>query len=310
MRQLLAAHAERPFDLLLLAGDLAYAGMTDTGEVEPTWDVWQQMLEPLTQRVPFMTVVGNHEKYYNYTSFLHRFLMPGAPSPSNPSGSFWFSFDVGPVHFAAFSTEHPYDPASEQYAFLAADLAAAAAAEGTEWLVLTGHRPLLSSDADEYDTHCPGAPMLTDLYPLLVKYGVDLVITGRECRFASRRVASRRAHVADCAVTHALADMHCYERAFLGNASSNSTYSEPGEPVFVVQGTAGALILEKWIEPQPAWSAARAQAYGIGRMDVTPPAADGTVSLHYVFSSTHHGDLDNFSIVKPAKRVGQRGALW
>ncbi len=30
-------------------------------------------------------------------------------------GAFWYSFDFGPVHFLQYSTEVPFDAASEQY---------------------------------------------------------------------------------------------------------------------------------------------------------------------------------------------------
>jgi len=39
-----------------------------------------------------------------------RFKMP-LPAP----GAFWYSFDFGPIHFLQYSTEVPFDAASEQY---------------------------------------------------------------------------------------------------------------------------------------------------------------------------------------------------
>jgi hypothetical protein len=35
----------------------------------------------------------------------------------------WYSFDHGPIHFLATSTEHHTAPGSPQYTFIAADLA-------------------------------------------------------------------------------------------------------------------------------------------------------------------------------------------
>jgi hypothetical protein len=40
-----------------------------------------------------MTGVGNHESFYNFTAFNHRWQMPG----DNAGGNFWFSFDYGNV---------------------------------------------------------------------------------------------------------------------------------------------------------------------------------------------------------------------
>jgi hypothetical protein len=39
-----------------------------------------------------------------------------------PNNKFWYSFNYGPVHVIAFSTEHAYDNASPQYQFLVTDL--------------------------------------------------------------------------------------------------------------------------------------------------------------------------------------------
>ena len=33
--------------------------------------------QPLTRHVPFMTTVGNHESFYNWSAFTHRYTMPG-----------------------------------------------------------------------------------------------------------------------------------------------------------------------------------------------------------------------------------------
>ncbi len=39
-----------------------------------------------------MTGVGNHEAWYNFTAFSHRWQMP-----QNGNGNFWFSYDYGNV---------------------------------------------------------------------------------------------------------------------------------------------------------------------------------------------------------------------
>lgn len=45
-------------------------------------------------------------------------------------------------------------------------------------------------------------------------------------------------------------------------------YVNPKAPVYVVQGTAGALIREKFIKPKPEWSVLRQDKYGYGRMTI------------------------------------------
>ncbi len=67
------------------------------------WDLWGEQVSPLANHIPYMTAVGteayplklrfkvltraltflyagNHEKYYNFTSYDHRFHMPGEES--------------------------------------------------------------------------------------------------------------------------------------------------------------------------------------------------------------------------------------
>ena len=73
-------------------------------------------MEPLAAVVPYMFAVGNHEKYYNFTSFNTRFLMPGAQSGG--VHNFWWSMNYGNVHFVMMSTEHDYSPNSPQYNWL------------------------------------------------------------------------------------------------------------------------------------------------------------------------------------------------
>ena len=95
-------------------GDISYAGIdsnipelnvTSADEWEYIWDQYGDEMMPLTSHVPFMTTVGNHEGFYNWSAFTHRYTMPVA---NGGSGNFWFSYDFEGVHFASISTEHDY----------------------------------------------------------------------------------------------------------------------------------------------------------------------------------------------------------
>jgi hypothetical protein len=102
-----------------------------------------------------MFAVGNHEKYYNYTSFRHRFTMPSLQSGGE--GNFWWSMDYGNVHVVAFSTEHPLGDGFPQRIWLEQDLQRAAANRGqTPWIIMSGHRPMYNSDKDEWNDHHEG----------------------------------------------------------------------------------------------------------------------------------------------------------
>lgn len=69
-------------------------------------------------------------------------------------------------------------------------MAAARANPNVKWLLFSGHRPLYSSDTDEYSAHQPGCPLLVALEGLINKYAVDLVLTGHEHMVRSAAAAA------------------------------------------------------------------------------------------------------------------------
>lgn len=71
-------------------------------------------------------------------------------------------------------------------------------------------------------------------------------------------------------------------------------YRAPGAPVHVVQGTAGIFQDHKYVEPAPAWSAARMGKFGYGRLTVHNASA-----LFYEFLGLDGGaQLDSFWLLK------------
>ncbi|KAL1837212.1 hypothetical protein VTK73DRAFT_4759 [Phialemonium thermophilum] len=116
---------------------------------ESNWDLWQQWINNITTRVPYMVLPGNHEAacaefdgpgniltaylvddranataaqsnltYYscppsqrNYTAYQHRFHMAG--DETGGVGNFWYSFDYGLVHFISFDGETDYAKSPE-----------------------------------------------------------------------------------------------------------------------------------------------------------------------------------------------------
>jgi hypothetical protein len=229
--QIAKDHFVKPLDFVFLTGDIAYAGMNSekVGEFEPIWDLFGELTEKFAAYTAFMPGVGNHERYYNYTSYMKRYHLPRiAPNQTN----LWFSFDYGQVHMVHFSSEHPYMLGSEQYGYLEADLKKARNNPNIQWIFLGVHRAFYSSLSMEFANITNLAYQLEDL---VNKYDVDIVHTGH---------------------------LHDYERTwptFKGKAMKDRTnhthYTSPDHPVYVVQGTAGALIKGKFIKPAPEWSA-------------------------------------------------------
>jgi len=232
------------FDMIVHAGDIAYAGTSSGGEIEETWDVWSNLVAPVASVVPYMVAIGNHEDYYNRTSFMHRFYMPNNGGNEN----LWYSIDHGNVHWIFFSTQDDYTPGTPQYNWLQQDLIAANKnRENVGWIIFVTHRPMYCSDTDEESQHIPGASIQVALEPILVQYGVDIFFCGH---------------------------MHMYERinpvinGTVVQTATNNVYTSPKAPVHLVVGTAGAFTDHKYIEPQPAWSAVRNGYYGYGKLVV------------------------------------------
>lgn len=122
-------------------------------------------MEPVASVAPYLVGVGNHEAWYNFTAFRHRFNMPAERSGGN--GNFWWSVDVGLVHVLSFSTEHDFRVGSEQYAWIERDLVKANANRAAvPWIVFSGHRPWLAADMSGHSSHIPGAILLETLEPL------------------------------------------------------------------------------------------------------------------------------------------------
>lgn len=145
-----------PSDYLkpLPKGEIANQGSPRGGDIsviyESNWDLWQQWMNKVTLKMPYLTMPGNHEAacaefdgpgniltaylnddkanstapkqeltYYscppsqrNFTAYQNRFRMPGAESGG--VGNMWYSFDYGMVHFIALNgeTDFAYSPES------------------------------------------------------------------------------------------------------------------------------------------------------------------------------------------------------
>jgi hypothetical protein len=75
---------------------------------------------------------------------------------------------------------------------------------------------------------------------------------------------------------------------------TRNAYVNPGAPVYVVQGTAGAFVGGDWMEPQPTWSAFRdGNTYGYGQMVV-----DGASSIDWTYMGSDGKIIDHWRIEK------------
>ena len=240
--RLLASHNAQPFNALLLAGDLSYAD-----GVQGVWDLWMKQIEPLTARLPFMTIVGNHEfvevaglgPLPNLVAYTSRFVLPKpSPLPSPPpKRSLFYSVDIGAVHAVALNSENTTDfgPGTPMYDWLKADLEAADAKRDTvPWIVVYWHRPWYSSN----HVHGNDTTMRDAMQGLLQQHNVNVVHNG---------------HV------------HAYERTHPLDVHGDPV-SGAGEQgiIYLTNGMAGngEGLYDHWVEPQPEFSAFHLAEFG------------------------------------------------
>lgn len=168
--------------------------------------------------------------------------------------SLYYSFNMGPVHFIAISTELYYflnygiKPLANQYEWLVNDLHEANKPENRAqrpFIVTFGHRPMYCSNAD--DRSCKNETTLirtglpiTHLYgleDLFLDNGVDVTIWAHQ---------------------------HSYERLWpiynyeVKNGSYDEPYRNAKAPVHIITGSAGCKEEHaSFVKDPPAWSAFR-----------------------------------------------------
>lgn len=288
------------FDMIHHIGDIAYAGTGRTWEFEFIWDAFMRQVQPLAQSVPYVVGVGNHEKYYNFTAYIHRYHTRGNLEPqlgqklqqqvatkSSTSSSighqdksvrnFYYSFDSYGIHWIHMCTEqyaYPMTPGSAQYQWLESDLQRAVEnRHNVPWIVLMGHRSMYNSDST---SDFPGGAFQTNIEPLMLKYNVDFGLYGH---------------------------WHMYERTLPvrhqvavpeGVSADRRRYVNVKAPIHITVGNAGARIKDNLVHPQPAWSVHRALQFGYSRLTV-----HNATSLHFEhIGASKFTVLDSFWVHK------------
>ena len=197
--------------------------------------------------------------------------------PPNGNSNLWYSYNHGAMHITNIDSEELQTPGSPQAQWLAADLAAVDRAV-TPWLIMMQHRPVYSSTKSEAGDHTPGMGFPAKLEPYIKQYAVDLFLTGRAlapptlCPFAcsARSTSCPPPPPPPPASPASPADEHQYEATypvFNGTVATRGdgkgVFTNPGAPIYVVQGTSGAFVSGDWETPQPAWSRYReGSSYG------------------------------------------------
>jgi acid phosphatase len=264
------------------------------------FDQWQQEMEPITARFPYMTAIGNHDlqcsaalpdffcakEHRNATSYRYRFAMPMRERFDN----MWYSFNYRNMHVIVIDTETdfpgapegentwyqcgPFSRAPTQLEWLKQDLEHASSATQRAlrpWIIVLGHRPMLP--VSELDWPLDQTEVLRKLVePLFHQHNVDLYLT---------------AHV------------HAYMRSYptYNLTVTQRTYEQPRAMIHVVNGAAGNIESHEksWITPEPAYFAYKqSKTFGYGILSVL-----SDTQLRYSFYRSPDGGLeDGFLLTK------------
>jgi hypothetical protein len=229
-------------------GDFAYDFDSDGGV---NGDEFMNRIQPIATAVPYMTCIGNHEDGYNFTHYRARFFMPG------DTENMWFSWNIGPVHWVAYSTEVFFNPSPLYYPermikWLVEDLTEANKNRHIRpWVIAYGHRPMYCSNSDGDDCTKVHSTTRFALEKLFHTMGVDIVIEAHE---------------------------HSYERLWptYNETVYAQNYIDPKAMVHIISGAAGCneddgVCVNPIPGPRGPWSAFRSSGthtYGYGRLEV------------------------------------------
>ena len=245
-------------DMVIHVGDFAYDMNDQNGR---TGDLFMNSIEPIASAIPYMVCLGNHESAYNFSHYTYRFRgqpstnkLPEITGQVGMPNNWYFSYDVGEVHFIAFSTEIYFDYSDlieEQYNWIKEDLQNLDR-QKTKWVLLYGHRPMYCS----CDTDCDfsaefirnGINGKYGIEELAYQFKIDIVIFGHE---------------------------HNYERMYAIYQNKTITKEingfmyNPSAPVNIVTGSAGSKeYKEPFDRPQPDLTAFRTTGFSYSRMTI------------------------------------------
>jgi 3',5'-cyclic AMP phosphodiesterase CpdA len=166
-------------DVVIHTGDIVADGTRKEQWKPQFFDPARELLA----RKPVVTSLGNHEKdarhYYEYF-----------PAAGNVG---WFSYRWAHVHFIVLDTQKPFEPGSEQYAWLEKELRTPDA----EWRLVYFHYPMFSC----HPTRGINANRWAwqDLFD---RHGVDLVLTGHDHYYHRTHRIGRAAEASSAGVYH------------------------------------------------------------------------------------------------------------
>ena len=241
-----------------------------------------------------------------------RFPTPGRFAKKAAPGGGWFAVTLGPFRVVSMNTEVSFEKGSAQYAFLESALSDAKLDRSkTPFVVAVAHRPVLVDCLRAGRTHRRHrrrrarrqrrgrrAGVAETRLALFVARGVDVFVAGhnhayqRHCAFAGvpGRGANRSGYFgkSGCA-------------AFASERGGAFVYENPGAPVSLVVGTAGAGFTRHDLGA----GFVETTQYAFGYLRLT---AESATTLRGAFVRADGGVSDAFAIVKASGSRGSRGS--
>ncbi|KAK8632475.1 hypothetical protein V6N13_072866 [Hibiscus sabdariffa] len=225
------------YDMLLLPGDLSYADL-----FQRQWDSFGRLVEPLASQRPWMVTQGNHEvekiplvHKTPFTAYNARWRMPFEESGS--ASNLYYSFDAAGVHVIMLGSYTDFDPDSDQFKWLQADLGKIDRGK-TPWIFAIVHAPWYNTNTAHQGE--PEADLMKKyMEELLYKARVDIVFAG---------------HV------------HAYERftrVYDGKTDNCG-------PIYITIGDGGNRegLANKYMDPKPEISVFREASFGHAQLEV------------------------------------------
>jgi len=202
-----ALNTTPPLSMMLCAGDMSYAD----GDPQ-RWPSWFALMEPLLRHMPLHVGAGNHEIECDnvtkniFVQYEHYFRMPNRIGPAETSpvtdeyrktlwdgdcatpsafqgtynyGNAFYSFQHGLVHIIVLSPYSDTSVGSIQYQWFEYQLRKVVDRSITPWVLVSFHTPFYTTFVGHND-EIESVVMKESMEPLLVKYGVNLVVSGHD----------------------------------------------------------------------------------------------------------------------------------
>ncbi|MFJ5769000.1 metallophosphoesterase [Psychrobacillus sp. NPDC093180] len=144
--------------------------IVEDGSVMSQWELFLQASKGLSQKIPFMSVLGNHDVYGNGESIYNSLFAYPQNGPEGKKG-FVYSFDYGNATFLMLNSEFGVQDMEQQQQWIRQEVEKS----NKEWIIAMYHRPAYKSNP------LTGVnATATTFAPLLEELNVDLVLNGHD----------------------------------------------------------------------------------------------------------------------------------